>query len=143
MLQRAMSSIMAAMFVVSAVGIAMANGSSHWRWWQNPEIVQKLNLSPDDIQKVDDAYIASRRLMLEQKGRVEAEQFQLEELLSQPKMNDAAIREQHRKLEKARSSLAAERFDFLLESRKIIGYERFQKLTDIQRQWREKRKARE
>jgi len=60
--------------------------------------------------------------------------------LSRPDFDEAAVREQNRKMESARSDLAEERFDFLLKSREILGYERFQKLIEIQRKWREERR---
>ena len=78
--------------------------------------------------------------MLEVKGRVEAERFKLEEMMSRPEIDVAALREQNRQMEAARTELAEVRFDFLLKSREILGYERFQKLTEIQRQWREERR---
>lgn len=139
MLKRA-TSVMVAGFVLSAVGLAVAHGSSKWRWWQNPEIIQQLNLTQDEIKQLDDAYLASRRQMIEQRSRVEAERYELEELLGQPGFSEADIRAQHRKLEAARSQLAEERFDFLLKTRNIIGHERFQQLTEIQRKWREERR---
>jgi Spy/CpxP family protein refolding chaperone len=120
----------------------MASGSSRWRWWQNDEIISQLKLTPEEIKKLDDAYVESRRSMLEIMGRVEAERFKLEEMMSRPEIDVAAVREQNRRMESARSELAEVRFDFLLESREILGHERFQKLTEIQRQWREERKNR-
>lgn len=139
MLKRAVS-VMVAGFVLSAVGLAVAHGSSKWRWWQNPEIIQQLNLTQDEIKQMDDAYLASRRRMIEQKSIVEAARYELEELLGQPDFSEADLRAQNRKLEAARSRLAEERFDFLLKTRNIIGHERFQLLTEIQRQWREERR---
>ena len=117
----------------------MARGASKWRWWQNDEIVTQLKLAPEEIKKLDEAYVASRRRMLEIMGRVEAERFKLEELLSRPAIDAAAIREQNRQMESARSDLSEERLDFLLQSREVLGHARFQKLTKIQRQWREER----
>lgn len=134
--------VIAAGFVLLAVGLAVAHGSSKWRWWQNPEIIQQLNLTQDEIKRLDDAYLASRRRMIEQKSLVEAARYELEELLGQPDFSEADIRAQHRKLEEARSRLAEERFDFLLQTRNIIGHERFQLLTEIQRKWREERRNR-
>ncbi len=129
------------LFTVLALAVpGIARSSSKWRWWQNDEIVTLLNLSQEEIKELDDAYVESRRRMLEYKGQVEAERFKLEELLSRPEIDATAVREQNRKMESARSDLAAERFDFLLISREVLGYERFQKLTEIQRQWREERR---
>jgi len=135
------------MMVVILAAVAMADpatarGSSRWQWWQNDEIITLLGLSPEEIKQLDDAYIESRGRMLEIKGRVDAERFKLEELLSRPEIDATSIRGQNRKMESARSELAAERFDFLLISREVLGHERFQKLTEIQRQWREERRKR-
>ena len=132
--------MMAVLFTVLAMaGPAMANGSSKWRWWHNDGIITQLKLTPEETKALDDAFVESRRRMLEVKGRVEAERFKLEEMMSRPEIDVAALREQNRKMESARTELAEVRFDFLLKSREILGYERFQKLTAIQRQWREER----
>jgi Spy/CpxP family protein refolding chaperone len=138
-LTRTLGMMVVIITVLALAGPAMARGGSKWRWWQNDEIVTQLKLTPEEIKKLDEAYVESRRRMLEIMGRVEAERFKLEELLSRPEIDAAAIREQNRQMESARSKLAEERLDFLLKSREILGYERFQKLTEIQRQWREER----
>jgi Spy/CpxP family protein refolding chaperone len=141
-LKRTLGMVGVAVMVLALAGPAMARDASKWRWWQNDEIVTVLNLSPEETRKLDDAYIEARRRMLEIKGRVEAERFKLEALLSRPEIDADAIRAQNREMEQARTELAAERFDFLLKSRQILGHERFQKLTEIQRQWREERRKR-
>jgi Spy/CpxP family protein refolding chaperone len=141
-LKRTLGMVVLIVTVLAMAGPAMANGSSRWRWWQNDEIITQLKLTPEEIKKLDDAYVESRRGMLEIMGRVEAERFKLEEMMSRPEIDVAAVREQNRKMESARSELAEVRFDFLLESREILGHARFQKLTEIQRQWREERKKR-
>ncbi|MCP3955076.1 MAG: periplasmic heavy metal sensor [Desulfobacterales bacterium] len=141
-LKRILGSMVVIVTVLAIAGPAMARGASKWRWWQNDEIITQLNLSTDEIKALDGAYVESRSRLLTIKGRVEAERFKLEALLSRPEIDAAAIREQNRTMESARSELAAERLDFLLKSREVLGHERFQKLTEIQRQWREERRKR-
>ncbi|MEE4113144.1 MAG: periplasmic heavy metal sensor, partial [Desulfobacteraceae bacterium] len=138
-LTRTLGMIAVIVTVLASTGPAMASGSSKWRWWQNDKIVAQLKLTPEEIKALDEAYVASRRRMLEIMGRVEAERFELEELLSRPEIDVDAIRKQNRQMESARSDLAAERLNFLLISREVLGHKRFQKLTEIQRQWREER----
>ena len=138
-LKRTLGMMVLVVTVLALAGPAMASGSSRWRWWQNDEIITQLKLTPEEIKTLDDAYVDSRQRMLEIMGRVEAERFKLEEMMSRPEVDVAALREQNRKMESARSELAEIRFDFLLKSREVIGYARFQKLTEIQRQWREER----
>jgi len=141
-LKRTLGIVVVVVTVLAMAGPAMARGASKWRWWQNEEIITLLKVTPEEIKKLDDAYIESRRSMLKLRGRVEAERFELEELLSRPEIDADAIREQNRKMESARSDLASERLDFLLKSREVLGHKRFQKLTEIQRQWREERRKR-
>ena len=141
-LKRTLGMMVVIVTVLAMAGPAMARGSSKWRWWQNDEIITQLNLSPEEIKALDNAYIETRSRMLAIRGQLEAERFKLEALLSRPEIDAAAIREQNHKMESARSELAAERLDFLLKSREVLGHERFQKLTEIQRQWREERRKR-
>ncbi len=141
-LKRILGNMVVIVTMLAIAGPAMARGSSKWRWWQNDEIITQLDLSTEEIKALDDAYIESRSRMLAIKGRVEAKRFKLEALLSRPEIDAAAIRKQNRIMESARSELAAERLDFLLKSREVLGHERFQKLTEIQRQWREERRKR-
>jgi hypothetical protein len=41
-----------------------------------------------------------------------------------------------KKLESTRTLLAATRFSYALEVRKLLGYERFQRLKTLHRSWR-------
>jgi len=141
-LKRTIGMVVLIVTILALAGPAMADGSSRWRWWQNEEIITRLKLTPEEIKQLDDAYVESRRRMLEIMGRVEAERFKLEEMMSRPDIDVAAVREQNRKMESARSELAEVRFDFLLKSREVLGHARFQQLIEIQRQWREERQNR-
>jgi Spy/CpxP family protein refolding chaperone len=69
--------------------------------------------------------------MIKLKSQVEAEQFKLQALLEKNKLDEAAVRAQNRKLEQARTQLANERTAFVVEVRKIIGSQRFQKLAEM------------
>ena len=139
-LKRALGLMAVILTMLAMAGPATANSSSKWRWWHNEAIITQLKLTPEETNALDEAYVESRRRMLEVKGRVEAERFKLEEMMSRPEIDVAALREQNRQMESARTELAEVRFDFLLKSREILGYERFHKLTEIQRQWREERR---
>ena len=142
MLKRASSVIVAFIAMIGLTGTAMAEDAPKGRWWRNSNTVKQLNLSKDEIKELDSAYKESRRRMIKQKSRVESEQFQLEEMVESRKFDEKAIRQQHRKLEKARSDLAEEQFGFVVKSRKIIGHDRFQKLVDIQRDSKKRRRSR-
>lgn len=124
--------IIVALSIVLITGTADAQTEPSGRWWRSPQVKKQLKLTGGEIRRLEKAYNQSRRSIIKQKGRVEAEQFELQTMVENRKAGAKAIRAQHRKLENARSDLAASKFDFVVEARKIIGYDRFQKLLKMQ-----------
>ena len=124
--------IVIALGLVFAAGAATAQQGPSGRWWRSPQVVGELKLTRGEIQRLEKAYNTSRRSIIKQKERVESEQFELQTMVENRGANEAAIKAQHRKLEKARSDLASSKFNFVVEARKIIGVDRFQRLLRIQ-----------
>ena len=124
------------LFIFSSLSLTFGQWVPAGKWWRQSRIVEQLGLSPEEQQKLDDLYRDNRRELIRLKGRVEQERFALEELLERKTLDEAAIMDQFRRLEKARSKLAKERFMFLLGVRKIIGFERFEQLKGIYRGFR-------
>jgi len=117
--------------VLLSVSLAHAQDGPSGRWWHNSKIAQQLNLTPSEIQRLESAFNDSRIKMIELKSRVETEQVKLQRLLESRKLDERAIKNQNRKLEQARTSLSNERTQFVVQVRKIIGSQRFQKLLDM------------
>ena len=101
------------------------------RWWRNSQVAKHLQLTDSEINRLEEAFQASRLKMIELKSKVEAEQFKLESLVDKPEIDESAIRKQHRNLETARSALAEEQLNFYVHVRKIIGYDRFKKFQNL------------
>lgn len=115
--------------------IAAAQDVPAGKWWYNPKIQKNLNLSKKEISKLDRLFANSRRKLIKLKSAVENEQFELDQQLSQKKVNDAKVKKQFQKLEKARKSLANERLEFVIGVRNILGADRFQQLKSNYRNW--------
>ena len=127
-----MCAIFTALSIVLIAGSVAAQGQPTGRWWRSSQVVKELKLSKGEIQRLEKAYNQSRRNIIKQKGRVETEQFELQAMVENRNADSAAIKAQHRKLENARSDLAASKFNFVVDARKIIGHDRFQKLLKMQ-----------
>jgi Spy/CpxP family protein refolding chaperone len=110
-----------------AVGQTMPNG----KWWKDPGIAKKLNLTSSDVKKLDNLFLKSKRNMIDLKNRVEKEQFEYQNLMESKTLDEAAINRQLQKLERARSDLNEERSRFIVGVRKILGRDRFQRLQQI------------
>lgn len=107
-----------------AVGQDLPSG----KWWRDQRMSKQLDLNKAEKSKLDQAFVNSRRKLIELKSIVEKERFELENLLENETLNEHAATEQFKKLEKARASLAGERFSFLIQIRKILGNERFRRI---------------
>ncbi len=134
MLRNVFSVILLVIFLIAPV-IAAGQDVPAGKWWYNPKIQKNLNLSQKEIGKLDKLFAKSRRKLIKLKSEVEHEQFELDQLLSQKKVNDADVKKQFQKLEKARKNLANERLQFVLGVRNILGAERFQQLKSNYRKW--------
>ena len=130
------------LFIFNFLGLALGQWAPAGKWWRLPQVVEGLNLSPGEQQKLDELFSKSRRKLIRLKSRVEEERFALEELLERKQLDETAIMDQFRKLERARSKLAEERFMFLLGVRKIIGFERFEQLKGVYKRFRQRNRRR-
>ncbi len=125
--------IFISVFLVS--GIAMAKGPQEDeldlpenKWWQNPRVVKGLKLTEQDQSKLNDLFVNSQRQMFDLKTNVQKEKFEIEQLLELKKVDQAACMARFKKLTAAQNALRTQRFQFLLEVRKLLGLDRYQKL---------------
>ena len=134
MLKNVFSVILLTIYLITPV-IAAGQDVPSGKWWYNPKIQQNLDLSKKEINKLDKLFAKSRRKLIKLKSEVEHEQFELDQLLGQEKVNDAKVKKQFQKLEKSRNQLANERLDFVIGVRNILGPDRFQQLKSNYRKW--------
>lgn len=118
-----------------APAIAAGQDVPAGKWWYNPRIQNNLDLSKKEISKLDNLFAKSRRKLIKLKSEVEHEQFELDQLLGQNQVNDAKVKKQFQKLEKARNKLANERLQFVIGVRNLLGSDRFQQLKSNYRSW--------
>jgi Spy/CpxP family protein refolding chaperone len=123
-------------FMINLPGLASGQDVPSGKWWYNQKIVQNLNLTQNEIRQLDQLYVKSHRKLIKLKNAVEREQFELDTLLGQKKVDDAKVRKQFKRLESARTDLADERLGFIIRVREIIGVERFQQLKTSYKKWR-------
>ena len=109
------------------------------KWWESPKMAEKLKLTDAEKAKLKEAFDKSHRKLIKLKSNVETERFELGSLLDKKTLDEAAVMQQFTKLEKARTELARERFNFLVEVRKILGQERYQVLKEEGRKRRSSR----
>ncbi|NIQ37876.1 MAG: periplasmic heavy metal sensor [Proteobacteria bacterium] len=113
------------------------------KWWRLPRVAERLSLTDDEKGQLESLFVDNRRKLIDLKAGLERERFELENLLEGEELDEAAIMEQFKRFEGAQTKLAREHFRFLLEVRKIVGFERFQHLKTFYRLLRRERERRE
>jgi Spy/CpxP family protein refolding chaperone len=118
-------------FLAAISSAAIAQDMPPGKWWRDSRVIEELNLTEAQVTQLDLTYQNRFRELLKQKNNVEQERFELENLIDDKSMDEAAVQAQYKKLEKAQESLGAERFNFILEVRKIIGNDKFCRLKSM------------
>lgn len=108
------------------------------KWWKMPRLAEELKLADEEKDKLDDLFLNYRRKVIDIKNVMERGWLELDNLLEKESLDEAAAMEEFAKVKTARSDLATEGFRFLLEVRKILGPERYQRLKASFKQIRKK-----
>jgi len=120
--------------------IALGQDMPGDKWWHNPKVSKQLNLTEKEKSRLDKQFLKSRRKLIDLKSKLEREQFELENLLEGEALDEDAVNGQFKKLDRARSDLTEERFDFLMNTRKTLGNERFQEVKRMYKNMRKQKK---
>lgn len=117
--------------ILALAPLAKSQTMPSGKWWKDPEFIKTLRLTSGDDQKLDKLFVKYRRRMIDLTNQVEKEQFEYQNLMEAPNLDEAAVNRQLKKLEEARTELYAEKNRFVVEVRKILGRDRFQKLVQL------------
>ncbi|HVN70910.1 MAG TPA: periplasmic heavy metal sensor [Desulfomonilia bacterium] len=121
------------MLVCSAffLGVVQARGEDvgPGRWWRSPDMARDINLTDKEKQILDDMFAKNRDALIDMKSDLEKERLKLEDILDKDPVDQSAAKAQFKRIEAKRQRLSAERFNYILEVRKLLGSERFRTLS--------------
>ena len=103
------------------------------KWWDNPEIAQKLTLSADQQKKMDDIFLQSRLKLIDQHAAVEKDEAILEPLLSAEQPDETRILAQIDKVAQSRAELEKANARMLLGLRGVLTTAQWKTLQTLGR----------
>lgn len=98
------------------------------RWWGNPELVQKLGITPDQVKKMDDILQQHRLHLIDLHATLDKQELILEPLVSADQPDETRILAQIDKVAQARADLEKANARMLLDIRRVLTQEQWQKL---------------
>jgi Spy/CpxP family protein refolding chaperone len=129
-----LNKILAAFFLVSLLSFtsfAISHDMRPGKWWKDQGMVEKLQLDEAQITQLDRVYDNSRDEMMKHRDSLKSEGAQLQKLFESEPLDENALRKQREKMEESKKELSLERFNFLINVRKIIGPEKFGRLKSM------------
>ena len=122
--------LMAAAVLLFAAAFAHAQQMPPGKWWQRPEIVQRLELTNDQQEKLDEIFRGAANTLIDAKGDVEKLQISLRGELDRPQMRRAEVVRIAKQLSDARGRLFERELTMLMDMRGVLSDEQWRKVRD-------------
>ena len=103
-------------------------------WWRNPDVVQRLTLTPEQTKKMDDIVQDSRLKLIDLRANVERQNLLLEPMLSANPIDQNKVLAQIDKVAQARAELEKANARMLLGIRGVLTPEQWTKLQSHDRE---------
>jgi Spy/CpxP family protein refolding chaperone len=102
-------------------------------WWHNPDLIQKLNLTPDQQKRMDDILQQSRLQLIDLRANVEKEEVLMEPMLAANPPDTNKILAQIDHTAQARAELEKANAKMLLSIRNVLSPDQWTKLQSEKR----------
>jgi Spy/CpxP family protein refolding chaperone len=102
-------------------------------WWKNPDLVQKLNITPDQQKRMDDIFQQSRLQLIDLKAEVERQEVLLEPMLAANPPDTNKVLAQIDRAAQARAELEKANARMLLGIRTVLTPDQWTKLQAEER----------
>jgi Spy/CpxP family protein refolding chaperone len=100
----------------------------HGRWWNNPELVQKLGLTADQQKKMEAVFQQSRPTLMDLSATVRKEEATMEPLLGVDQPDEGKILAQIDRVAQARAELEKANARMLLGLRRVLTSDQWKTL---------------
>ena len=98
------------------------------RWWNDPNIAQRVGLSPEQVKKMDDIFTANRLRLIDRMAAVQKEETIMEPLVAADPPDENKVLSQIDKVAQARAELEKANARMLLELRGQLKHDQWLKL---------------
>ncbi len=113
------------------------------KFWDNPEMVRRLNLTADQQKKLDDVFQQSRLKLIDLHAALEKEEAMLEPLMRAAQPDDSKVLPEIDRIAQARAELEKANARLLLGIRHVLTPEQWETLQRDQMQQRQMPRPRE
>ena len=111
------------------------------KWWKHPRVAAEINLSPDQVREMDDIFARARPKLVDGKAEFEKRQGELQDAID-ANADRREIAARIEAVEAARSELQKTRILMVLDMRRTLKPEQWDRLVQMRREIRRERRER-
>jgi Spy/CpxP family protein refolding chaperone len=101
------------------------------KWWLRPAIKDKLELTVDQIEKINRIWIEHRKRIIDTRGEIEKTYLDLENLMSQAAVDKQEAYQLAERLGQLHAQQAEQRIKMTIDIRQLLSVEQFDKLKGL------------
>lgn len=101
------------------------------KWWKNAEIVKELQLSDDQLQRLEKTFQDSRLHLIDLHAALQKQEAQLEPLIESDNPDESQVDAQIDRIASARAELEKTHTRMLLDVRRVLSAEQWKKLQTM------------
>ena len=118
-------------------GKGMERQQQHQRsalgFWRNPQLVQELDLTDDQLSRLRDSEFASREEQLKLKAQLDGYRLEMEKAFSGESIDDKAVRQLAEKMADVKGNIFVQNVESRLSVGKILNADQINKLKSHKR----------
>jgi periplasmic protein CpxP/Spy len=110
---------------------ALGTGGEHGKWWNNPSVVEKLQLTEDQRKAMDGILQQHREQLIDLRANLEKAELALEPMMRDDQPNESAAFQQIDKVAQARAELEKANARFLFALRSKLTPDQWKQVQDL------------
>ena len=101
------------------------------KWWKDPRVIQQLNLTPEQQDKIESIFRKNRRDLIDQKAQLDRCRVDLDDMLSQSSADETAALGAFDRLQAARRQMERTTFVMRMQIKNLLSAEQQKKIEEI------------
>jgi Heavy-metal resistance len=104
------------------------------KWWKRPRIASAVGLTPEQTAELEKIFVRTKPKLIDLKAELEKRQFEFQQAMEDPDADRQAVAERIEEREHARADLQKELALMVLDMKRVLREDQWERLTRIHRE---------
>ncbi len=108
------------------------------KWWNSPHMVSELKLTPAEKERLDQLFLEFQRSRIEYRSQIKKARLEIEAAFEKEPLDEARAKNAFQQVEEAKLANRKALHAFMLEVRRLLGYQRYLRLKALYKEYKTK-----